>query len=115
MTGQVGVQQPTTPLFDKLLEQTDDEIKVRQIKIARRTLQRKFQSAHDDADNKAMKLQVLLDKAFDYIAKKPLEACENFDVNLMVQRTAEMSQFIQHRDAISKKYAELFGEEIPSI
>jgi hypothetical protein len=95
--------------------QTEEEAKKKQLSLARRALQRRFQSAHDDADTKAIQLEGKIDMMFDAIRKAPVNGSNSFDVNLYLSYRAEIGNYLGMRDALREEYQRLFGEPLPTI
>lgn len=100
------------PYFDELIGLSDDEVKARQNAIAKRRLQRKIASAHDDADSQAMNAQVALDRMYDEIRRSPVNGVDKFDVNSMLAAKAKLAEFLAARDFLREEYKRLFGTEL---
>jgi len=107
-------QQDTTqakPFFDALIEMTEDDAKKRQFDLARRKLQRAFQSAYDDAQAQILAKETDITNALDRVRKNPTHAADGgFNVNNYIAAQAAIRDLSQAAEDINRLHEEWFGE-----
>ena len=101
--------------FEQLVNKTDEEALTEETVLARRQLQRKIASAHDDAVTSRLKAERAVAAMFADFRNKPVNTVDKFDINLLLERLSDADQFARAQARCAELYQELFGEEIPGL
>ena len=92
------------PLFDKYYEATEEDFKAEAKERTRRALQRKFQSAYDDA---GAQVDAMTDKV-----QAQLQRLSSYNVALVTNSRLEISRLVAAREVMANEYLAMFGEEL---
>lgn len=101
--------------FDQLVGMSEDEAKQQQVALAKRQLKRKIASAYDDAERQRIERQQAVQSMFDGIRRNPTSGVVNFDVNIYIARTVEISALETNKQVLAEQYRRLFGEDMPEL
>lgn len=110
MSNQVD-EQPVG-FFEELMAKTDDDIRRENLELARKALQRRFQSAHDDAQSQILNHRTGSMNILDRMRKDPLTVARSFDVNAFIAAARVVAELESSMATIAAEYLKFFGEPI---
>ena len=94
----------STNLFDRLYEGASEAIKMMKKPLIIRSLKRKFQSAHDDAQKQIDAAELNKHKVYENLAE--------VDINVLMEHCASIRAAKEVVEDLKAEYKALFGEEL---
>jgi len=99
-----------TQPFDELMGKTEDDIRKEKVALARRTLQRMFASAADDAARQRMEDEAELMSTYNAI-RRAAEVTSG-QVQHIIDTKLHLRRLEITEEVIGEEYKALFGEEL---
>ena len=101
--------------FNELMNQTAEDVKARESKIAERALRRELGKAYDSACIQEMEAQSRIDGMYDYIGRSPQAGVNAFSVNRFAEAKAMIESCQATKRYLANEFVALFGEEMPNL